>query len=200
MGHQNRTQTAGVFGIFGAILFFAGLLVEYRYGLFPPGNGPLFIANQITFFVAMSAILVMLWGLRAARAGGDGRFARVVLTVYPLGWAALILGGLIGLLTGNVDNLFFPLGGLSTMIFGLLAGLAVAAANKWRGWPRFALLTQAVYYLLVMMILPPLLTGSNEPTLLTESLWMATWLWVGLALMHVAKQEQFRLEPIGTGD
>jgi hypothetical protein len=157
-------------------------LIEYRFGLFPPGKGTLYVLNQIQFSVAMTCILLMLWGMRTARAGGNGRFARVTLTLFPIGWAVLILGGIVGLVTGNSDNLLFPLGGLSCMLFGLLAGIAVVLGKKWHGWTRFAPLLQGLYYLLVMIILPPVLTGSNEPTLLTESLWMATWFLMGLAL------------------
>lgn len=51
-----------------------------------------------------------------------------------------------------------------------------------QGCRRFVPLLQGLYYLLVMMILPPILTGSNEPTFLTESLWMLTWFLLGLAL------------------
>ena len=74
------------------------------------------------------------------------------------------------------------------MLFGLLSGIAVAIGKKWQGWTRFAPLLQGVYFLLVMMILPPILTGSNEPTLLTESLWMATWFLLGLALFVNARE------------
>ena len=182
MFHRNRSQLAGSLGMFGALLFFVGLLIEYRYGLFPPGSGTLFVINQMMFFVAMGCILLMLWGMRQARAGGNGRFARITLTIFPIGWAALLLGGIVSLLTGNADNLFFPLGGLTVMVFGLLAGIAVALGKNWQGWSRFAPLLQGVYYLLVMMILPPILTGSNEPTFLTESLWMLTWFLMGLAM------------------
>ena len=182
MFHRNRSQVAGSLGMFGALLFFVGLLIEYRYGLFPPGSGRLFVINQMMFFVAMGCILLMLWGMRQARAGGNGRFARITLTIFPIGWAALLLGGIVSLLTGNADNLFFPLGGLTVMVFGLLAGIVVALGKNWRGWSRFAPLLQGVYYLLVMMILPPILTGSNEPTFLTESLWMLTWFLMGLAM------------------
>ena len=182
MFHRNRSQLAGSLGMFGALLFFVGLLIEYRYGLFPPGSGTLFVINQMMFFVAMGCILLMLWGMRQARAGGNGRFARITLTIFPIGWAALLLGGIVSLLTGNADNLFFPLGGLTVMVFGLLAGIAVALGKNWQGWSRFAPLLQGVYYLLVMMILPPILTGSNEPTFLTESLWMLTWFLMGLAV------------------
>lgn len=182
MLQKNSSQMAGVLGMFGALLFFVGLLMEYRYGLFPPGSGTLYVINQMMFVVAMACILLMLWGMRQTRAGGNGRFARISLTIFPIGWAALLLGGIVSLLTGNADNLFYPLGGLTVMVFGLLAGIAVALGKNWQGWPRFMPLLQGVYYLLVMMILPPILTGSIEPTFLTESFWMLTWFLMGLAL------------------
>jgi len=103
-----------------------------------------------------------------------------------MGWALLIGANLIGLLTGNADNLLYPLGGVTSMLFGLLSGIAVALNRNWLGWGRFALLLQGVYDLLVMMVLPLVLTGSIDPTLLTESLWMATWLLLGLALFQSA--------------
>ena len=185
---HNRAQIAAVAGMAGALLFFVGLLIEYRYDLFPPGSGSLFVINQIMFYVAMSGILVMIWEMRRMRAGGDGRFARITLTLFPIGWAMLVLGGVISLIIGNFENPLFPLGGLMMMVFGLLAGIAVATGKKWAGWSRFALLLEGVYFLLVMMILPPVLTGSNDPTLLTESLWMVTWFLLGLALFVNGKR------------
>ena len=187
------TRVAGLVGMGGAALFCAGLLTEYRYGLFPPGDGsPVYVLNQVQFLGAMSAIGAMLWEIRADRAGGDRRLARLCLTLFPLGWFALIAGGVVSLITGNADNLFYPLGGLTFMLFGLLSAIFVAVAGKWRGWTRFALLLEAVYYLLVMMVLPLVLTGSAEPSLLTESLWMATWFVLGLAL---TRQERRRRVP-----
>ena len=188
--NNNRIQTAGMLGMFGAALFFVGLLIEYHYGLFPPGNGTLYVLNQVQFTVAMVCILVMLWQMRGMQMGGNGRFARITLTIFPIGWAALIVANLIGLLTGNADNLLYPLGGLTNMFFGLLAGIAVALNRSWSGWGRFALLLQGVYNLLVMMVLPLILTGSIDPTLLTESLWMATWFLLGLALFQSTREEQ----------
>ena len=186
-------RVAGLLGIGGAALFFAGLLTEYRYGLFPPGDGsPAYVLNQVQFPGAMIGIGAMLWEVRTDRAGGDSRLARLCLTLFPLGWFALIAGGVVSLITGNADNLFYPLGGLAFMLFGLLSATFVAVAGKWRSWTRFALLLQGVYYVLVMMLLPLLLTGSIEPTLLTGSLWMATWFVLGLAL---AQQKQQRPVP-----
>ena len=130
----------------------------------------------------MCCILVLLRGMRILWASGISRFARITLTIFSIGWAMLIVATLVSLLTGNPDNLLFPLGGLSYLLFGLLAGIAVARNKNWPGWGRFALLLQGLYYLLVMMVLPLALTDSVEPTLLMESVWMAIWFLVGLAL------------------
>ena len=182
MFHGNRIKMAGLLGMFGTLLFFVGLLIEYRFDLFPPGSGTLYDVNQVHFFVAMSCMGVMLWGMRAAKAGGDGRFARIALTLFPIGWMAIILGSIINMITGTSDNLLLPLGGLTTMLFGLLAGIAVATGKKWLGWTRYAPLLQSVYQLLVMVIVTIIVTGSIEPSLLTESLWMVTWFLMSLAL------------------
>ena len=72
--NYNRAQTAGALGMFGAALFFVGLLVEYHYGLFPPGSGTLYVLNQVQFTVAMICMLAMLWQMRGMRVGGNGRF------------------------------------------------------------------------------------------------------------------------------
>ena len=164
MLHRNFAQTASILGMFGAILFFIALLIEYQYGLFPPGSGTLYAINQIMFTVAMSCIWVMLWRMRAVKAGGDGRFARISLTVFPIGWGVLVLGSIISLITGNNDNPLYPLGGLTILLFGLLAGIAVAIGKNWHGWIRFAPLLQGSYYLLVMMILPLRSSGRFDQT------------------------------------
>ena len=181
MFQEKYTKMAGILGMLGAVIFFLGLLVEYRYDLFPPGGGTLYVLNQVQFLLAMCCMLVMLLGLRAARAGGDGRFARITLTLFPIAWAMLIVGGLIILFTGNGDNILVPLGGLSGLLFALLAGIAVAFAGKWQGWTRYALLLQGLYSVLQVVVMT-IINGSPDPTLLTESLWMATWFMTSLAL------------------
>jgi hypothetical protein len=59
-----------------------GLLVEYRYGLFPPNSGTVFVANQLMFLAAMSCIWVMLVSLWRAKAGGNGRFGKISLGLF----------------------------------------------------------------------------------------------------------------------
>jgi len=67
--NENRAHIAGVRGMSGAALFFVGLLIEYRYGLFPPGSGTLYVINQIMFLVAMVCICGMLWQMRGMNVG-----------------------------------------------------------------------------------------------------------------------------------
>jgi len=64
--------------------------------------------------------------------------------------------------------------GALLFIVGLLVGIVVARAKIWLGWIRFMPSLQRVYYLLAMMMHPLIPTASNEPTLLTESLSIAT--------------------------
>ena len=192
---KEHTRTAGILGMLGAVIFFLGLLIEYRYGLFPPGSGTLYVLNQVQFFAAMSCMLVMLLGIRAAGAGGDGRFGRVTLTLFPIAWATLIVGGLVNLFTGSGDSILAPLGGLSGLLLALLAGIAVAVAGKWQGWTRYALLLQGLYSVLEVVVMT-LVNGSPDPTLLTESLWMATWFLTSLAL-YVNGRTAVAITPAG---
>jgi hypothetical protein len=182
MDSNKRTSMPGIVGMAGALVFFIALIIEYRYGLFPPGGGALFAANQIMFIVAMTGLFVLLLGMRMDKVGGDGWPARLILTFFPLGWLALILASSISLIDGSGDNLLYPIGGLSNLLFGLLTGIVVLRAGRWQGWTRFAPLLQATYYLVIMFGLTPILTGSIEPTFLTESLWMVTWFLMGVAL------------------
>ena len=185
---SERTQKAGLIGMAGSLLFFVGLLIEYQNDLFPPGNGALFVINQIMFFSAMSGILFMIYSLRGSGALGEKRFGKISQGIFFGGWAFLIIGGILGLLTGEWDeNLFFPIGSMLFLVGGLLTGIAVLTTRHWQGWRRLAPLGQAVYYIIVMMILPPLLWGTNEPTLLIESLWMLTWFLMSLAMYQSAE-------------
>lgn len=52
--NERRTQVAEMLGMFGVALFFAGLLIEYHYGLFPPGSGTLYVINQLVFLLGLA--------------------------------------------------------------------------------------------------------------------------------------------------
>ena len=178
----NYIRTAGVLGMVGALVWLCGLVIQYAYELFPPGSGTLFVANQVLFLVAMTCTLMTIAGLWWANAGGNRYFGRISIALFFFGFASLIVGGVFALLSGNWDNFFFPIGGLTTMIGAPLTGIAVAIGGRWHGWLRYAPLLHGLYYVLGIMVLPPVLLGRNEPTLLLEGLWMATLFLLGYAL------------------
>lgn len=178
-------------GMFSAVFFVINLLIEYRYDLFPPGSGPLFIANALGFYASMIGLLLMLVGMWRARAAGDGRFGRLALGFFIAAWAALILGGFISLFTGNADFFLLAVGGLGGLLGSLLTGIAVLIARRWTGWQRFAPLAQGLFMPSVMI-----LRGTPEPTFIIEAVWMGLWFLTSLALY--TESSKVRSEPVAS--
>jgi len=183
-------RTAGVAGMFGAVLWVLALYIEYAYDLFQPREGVLYAANQIMFLIGMLCFLTVIAGLM--RAGAGGRFGKVSLGIFFFGWmmfAAAVLLDVIGIsvVSGSpVADLVILVGAVASTLGGLLAGIAVAVAGRLPGIWRFAPLTQGLYQLAAFLRV--VLLG-QEPTQLTESLWMATWFLIGLALLVAASDE-----------
>ncbi|MFN2136932.1 MAG: hypothetical protein ACK2UK_13315 [Candidatus Promineifilaceae bacterium] len=178
MKSTKEAQFAGLVGMGAATLFFISLIIEYHYGLFPPAKGPLADANQIGFIIAMCGLLFLLLQMRRERVGGDSLWARLSQTLFPAGWAAIIVGSVINLITASDNSPLLAIGGLTAMLFSLLSGIAIARAGRWSGWGRFApLLLGITYALLVVRVF----AGLGEPTFLTETWFMVCWFLVGLA-------------------
>lgn len=189
METSTSTRPFALAGMFGAVFFFINLVIEYRYDLFPPGSGPLFVANALGFYASMIGLLLMLVGLWRARAGGDGRFGRLALGFFIAAWTALILGGFISLFTGNADFFLLAVGGLGGLLGSLLTGIAVLLARRWTGWQRFAPLAQGLFMPSVMI-----LRGTPEPTFIIEAVWMGLWFVTSLALY--TESSKVRSEPV----
>jgi len=66
-----NNRTSGIVGMTAAGVWLAGLFIEYKFDLFPPGNGSgLYYLDQAMFFLAMAGYLVMLFGLWNSKAAG----------------------------------------------------------------------------------------------------------------------------------
>mgnify|MGYP003619507953 CR=1 FL=1 len=183
MESPTNTRPFALAGMAGAVFFFINLVIEYRYDLFPPGSGPLFVANALGFYASMLGLLLMLVGMWRARAAGDGRFGRLSLGFFIAAWTALILGGFISLFTGNADFFLLAVGGLGGLLGSLLTGIAVVFARRWTGWQRFAPLAQGLFIPSMMI-----LRGTPEPTFVIEVVWMAFWFLTSLALYTMSKE------------
>lgn len=175
-----------------AAVWLIALVVEFQFGLQPPGDGSgLYQADQTAFALAQLGYLIMLVGLFRSRAGGDGTFGRIAILIWVIGIAALVLGQFLALL-GIVFVPLLPIGGLGQVIGSILTAIAVWRAGRWQGWRRLAPAIWAIYtFLLLVSVatdLPGLTTPARapnpttSPTELTEAVWEVAWFLVGLAL------------------
>ena len=176
MESSHRIRTAGMSCIAGAVVWIIALVVEYSFGLKPPGTGTLFYLNQAMFLVAMGGFVMGIVGL----IWGDGWFGKLALGLFAAGWIVLIVAGIVAAINGNYDLPLFPIGGLVSTVGGLLAGIALAVARRWHGWQRWSVLLYALYYLAALML--PLIIANQAPTLITESFWGLAWMVIGLAV------------------
>jgi hypothetical protein len=76
-------RTAGVAGMFGAVLWVLALYIKYAYDLFQPRDGGLYAAKQAMFLIGMLCFLTAKAGLM--RAGVAGRFGKVSLGIFFFG-------------------------------------------------------------------------------------------------------------------
>lgn len=176
-----NARTFAMIGMLSAAVWLAGLFIEYRFGLQPPGNGSLlYYADQALFFLALLGYLLMLTGLWRSGAAGEGLFGRIAVGVFITALVLLVIAQLVQLATHNPDFFLYPVGGILQLLGGLLTGVAVILAHRWDGWQRFAPMLQGLYYLVLFALLV-VGTGSG-PSELGEALWQVTWFITSLAL------------------
>ncbi|MCE7986700.1 MAG: hypothetical protein DYG89_36465 [Caldilinea sp. CFX5] len=180
MENQHRIRSAALLCMAGALLWIVALLIQYRYGLFAPDGGALYVINQSMFALAMIGHMLGVLGLVWAQPV-NGRFGMITLGLFLAGWCALFVALTFSLLTGSAAlDLLLPIGGILGNLCGLLAGIAIVVARRWGGWQRYAVLIYGLYFALVL--LAPNLIAGQEPTLITEAGWELTWLLIGAAL------------------
>jgi hypothetical protein len=183
-------RAAGVAGMFGSALWVLALYIEYAYDLLQPRESVLYAANQAMFLVGMLCFLAVIAGLM--RAGAGGRFGKISLGIFFFGWAMFAVAVLLDVIgisvisDSPIADLVILIGAVTSTLGGFLAGIAVAVSGRLPGLWRFAPLSQGLYQ--IAAFLRVVLFG-QEPTQLTESLWMATWFLIGLALLVAASDE-----------
>ncbi|HEX9036015.1 MAG TPA: hypothetical protein VF808_03405 [Ktedonobacterales bacterium] len=184
---SRRGRGAGVVLIGAGLLWAIAILIEYRYGLKPPNHGALYALDQDMFFVAELGYVTGILGLMWVGAAGAGWFGRVALGLFALGWIILVIAAPLAWITRDNNLLLFPIGGLTAMLGGLLAGVAVIVARQWTGWRRYTVMFYALYYLCALLL--PLFLARHGPTLITESLWGLAWTPIGAALASQARAQ-----------
>jgi len=182
-------------------VWIVALVVEYRFGLRPPGDGSaLYRADQAAFALAQLGYLLLIVGLARSHAGGDGTFARISLGIWTVAIAALVIAQFLGLI-GVVVIPLLPIGGLGQLIGSILTAIAVWRARRWRGWRRWAPAIWAIYTFVLFVAIatgmpglatPALAPYPTSPSELAEAGWQVTWFLMGLALFTQAPIDRKR--------
>src|SRR5260370_31637282 len=121
-----------------AVVWVIALVIEYHYGLRPPGDGSSqYRADQAAFFLAQVGYLDMLIGLFQSRAGGDGRFGRAAIGIWIIAVAAIVLAQALGIF-GLTAVLLLPLVGVGQIFGSVLTSVAVWRPRPWTAWRRFS--------------------------------------------------------------
>jgi hypothetical protein len=174
-----------------AVVWVIALVIEYQYGLRPPGNGSSqYKADQAAFFLAQVGYLAMLIGLFLSRAGGDGRFGRAAIGIWIIAVAAIVLAQALGVF-GVTAVFLLPIGGVGQILGSVLTSVAVWRAGRWTGWRRFAPAIWTVYFFVTIgaavaaipfLSIPAAAPNPAAPSPPVEALWQAAWFLLSLAL------------------
>jgi len=191
-----------------AAIWLIALVVEYQYGLRPPGDGGGFYkADQAAFFVSQIGYLVMLGGLFRSRAGGDGWFGRGAIGIWIIAVAAIVLGQALAVLGISVTFLL-PIIGVGQIVGSVLTAVAVWRARRWSGWRRLAPSVWTAYFLVMIgaviaaiptVTIPAVAPNPRAPSPLAEALWQGAWFLVSLALYVEAGRVPTRADLRSTG-
>lgn len=198
MHSSSHARAMGALGIVGSGLWLISVIMQHRLSLFTPDGSPLHVIHQLLALTgiigAMAGFLGLLWGRCF-----HGRLGPVGVIVYVLGYALIVVGGLVLLITGPVESplfLLFPIGGLLQDIGYLFFGIAALRSARWHGWQRWAPLLAAAIGLLAIGL--PMFAGitPDGPGLLAELLLGGAWLCVGLAVFTAYQHDEVVRDPV----
>lgn len=176
----DRERRAGLALLAAALLWMGAIVLEYRFGLQPPGHGVLLYLDQALFVVAELGFVAGILGVLGSGAVGTSRLGRGALVLFALGWIIEAIAAPLVLLTGDANLALLPIGGLCAFVGSLVAGIVVAVAGRWPGWRRWSVLCYSLYYTLVLFL--PAIVAQRGPGFAAELLWGLAWVPMGYAL------------------
>ena len=184
-------------GMVAAVVWTVALIVEYQYGLRPPGGGTVaYKLDQAAFFVAQVGYLLVLIEMFWTNAGGSGWFGLVAIGMWVVAGAAIGLGQLLGLF-GVSAAFLLPISGLGILLGSILTSIAVWRAHRWTGWRRVMPAIWTAYFLVMLvsviaaipvLSVPAEAPNPNAPVPILEALWQGAWFLLSVALFIEARQ------------
>jgi hypothetical protein len=175
----NRARTARIYGTIGAIAavaFMPSFVVDTNK------NDVSGIIGGIGLIIGMLGLGALAFGFRRARTTLTkvGSVGLYLLAIGPWLLASITLSEIVHVI--DKDNLLQPLAGLLILVGGLTAGVSVARARVLDGWRRWALLVQAIAYVLTVAIM---IAAGEHPSASVNALgliWPLSALGTALAL------------------
>lgn len=167
-------RTAGLLCAIGGAGWLASGLVLSAAG---PLDGTAFAVSQAIWFLVQILLLVGVLGL-AFSGAASGWFGAVALGVALLGRVGFVVAEVHSLAVGE-ESILLPIGAMVTAVGMTLVGISVLRARRWGGWRRYMPLLAGVYPFVAMF---PFIFVSNEPNMLSISIWGIPWLALGYAL------------------
>jgi uncharacterized membrane protein len=139
---MTTTQKVALAGITGSACFAAALLLEQA--------GAASGLTEALFALGFAGFAAVIAALLLSRAGGT-RFGQVALWIWLAGTVGLFVAGAVSAVTGSDDNVFFPIGGILTVVGGVLAAVPIARSGVLTAWRRWVPAALAAYYLFLMI-------------------------------------------------
>jgi len=125
MGRHHRARLTGTIGIAAA----AAWLTNWAYLLITDSAATVgsttWYAGQALSAPAVLGTTIIIGGLWWTRAGGAGRFARLILGAWTIGFLLVFAGTVISIATANPANPLLPLGGMLASVAGVAGGIVI---------------------------------------------------------------------------
>jgi hypothetical protein len=186
METNNRIRIMGLLGIAGGLLWIAAFLIQM---VLPQSTaGPLAVASQALFPLALMGTVATTLGLDIGGAVRGSRFGTIVIKAFLLSQLVLIVGILSSLGSDGSDSPLIGLGGIASNIGLILTGIAVVTARRWDGWSRYAPLVAGAYVFFGTFL--PSVVANQDPPMLALILMGVMNALVGVGLIAHANRPQ----------
>ena len=164
---MNRTM--GGVGLLATALWAVGIALQFGS---PDEHSTAYMFGEVLIWIGFVGFTAFIIGMLVSGVAGRGIFARIALGVWAFGHLSIVIGGVLESVTGDADNVFYPVGGLAQILGGVASAVVVARAGVLEGWRRWTPLAWLVTYLGVFTTL---FNETDQPTVLTLVLFLL-WL------------------------
>jgi len=194
MDRYHRARLTGTIGIAATVAW----LANWTYLLITDSAATIgstaWYTGQALSAPAVLGTTITIGGLWWTRTGGAGRFARLTLGAWTTGFLLVFAGTVITITSANNPvNPLLPLGGMLATVAGIAGGIVMLRAKVLDTWRRWAPLTLALWYGLVLGGV----MAVAEHSWLATAAELATYLMIGLTAIALRTARLAQPSPAG---